>query len=440
MRKNFILDTNVLLHDPNAIYGFEDNTVIITIDVIEDLDHFKKDMSDLGANARKVSLELDALRKLGNLGEGVRLKNGGLFRLYLNSYREELEDCGLNFKKNSAHSLLALAVYLHRTKPDVPSILVTKSSNLRLKADALGIYAEDFEASLHVEDDSFFGHCEHHTDAASLQELTSKGRIQVDLNDFDELAMNEYVLLKDKEDNLLPELTCHRGNGTLEHVYHYGEGIMGIEPRNVEQCFALNALLDPDIKLVTLQGKAGTGKTLIAVAAGLQQVLKEGSYHKVLISRPTVAMGRDIGFIPGDIEEKLRPWMQPIYDALELLLEIDRKTRARQIPADILEAGEVQIEALSYIRGRSIPNQYLIIDEAQNLTPLEVKTIVTRCSMGTKIIFTGDPEQIDNPYMDRYSNGFADLIHKFKGSRLAAHVRLTQGERSELAEEAANLL
>jgi len=217
-------------------------------------------------------------------------------------------------------------------------------------------------------------------------------------------------------------------------------GVLGIKPLNLGQCFALDALLDENINLVTLLGKAGTGKTLLAVAAGLFQVVQKDVYHRVIVSRPTMPMGRDIGYIPGDIHEKMRPWMQPIFDAIELIREIDRRSRPRSLPPDILESDEIGVEPLTYIRGRSIPHQFMIIDEAQNLTPHEVKTIITRVGRGTKVVLTGDLHQIDNPYVDAYSNGFSCVIDRFGDEKISAHITLTKGERSELAEIAANLL
>jgi PhoH-like ATPase len=255
-----------------------------------------------------------------------------------------------------------------------------------------------------------------------------------------DMSPNEYVMLKG-DDGESTALARSNGNGTLHSLRSAPpDGVLGIRPLNMHQSFALDALLDDDIKLVTLLGKAGTGKTLLAVAVGLHKVLKEDRYNKLLISRPTMPMGRDIGYLPGDIEEKMRPWMQPIYDAIEMIRDVDRRSRNRSLPPDILDSEEIGIEPLTYIRGRSIPCQYMIIDEAQNLTPLEVKTIITRVGPDTKIILTGDPEQIDNPYVDVMSNGFTYVLHRFRNQAISAHVSLEKGERSSLAEIAANLL
>ena len=439
MQKNFILDTNVLLHDPFAIGKFADNHVIIPIEVLEELDHFKRDVSDLGTSARRVAKDLDDLRQKGRLGEGVPLPEGGTLRVFAGDYEDMLNGTGLSTGKKTANRILSLAVYLHRHEPDRPTILVTKNINLRLKADALGIRTEDYEEPRSQERNHNHGFCELSVPAEVLRQFQQRGTHTFTEGRF---APNEYVLLRDAEGTLPPELgrITDREGVMLQAIDHRGEGVLGIRPLNVQQCFAFDALLNDDIKLVTLMGKAGTGKTLLAVAAGLHKVLKEDKYHKLLISRPVMPLGRDIGFIPGEIMDKLRPWMQPIYDAIELLQEVDRRTRSRALPPDILEGPDVAVEPLTYIRGRSIPHQYMIIDEAQNLTPLEVKTIITRVGFGTKIVLTGDPGQIDNPYIDSASNGLVYLANRFRKEVIAAHLTLTKGERSELAEIAANVL
>ena len=251
---------------------------------------------------------------------------------------------------------------------------------------------------------------------------------------------NEYVvLLGDSDKTYLGKVPAHNTK-VIVPLSFINESMVGLKPLNIEQAFACDALLDDNIKLLTLQGRAGTGKTLLAIAAGLRKVFKDRKYDKLLVARPTVPMGRDIGFLPGDIEEKLKPWMQPVFDAVELIKNLDRQSFKPVIPQQVFEMDELQIEPLTYIRGRSIPNQFIVIDEAQNLSPLEVKTIVSRAGVNTKIILTGDPEQIDHPYMNMFSNGLSNLVNKFRFSKLSAHILLAKGERSLLAEEAAELL
>ena len=440
MRKNFILDTNVLLYNPNSLFGFADNTVVIPIEVIEELDGFKRDITDLGQNARTVALSLDRLRRRGSLGEGVPLDGGGLLRVYAS------DSTGRGYRgprtKHADARILELAIQLNQEDPEVPAIIITKSINLRLRADALGIYAEDYEEPLFSGDEPYQGWREVAVPVALVEELTTTGKLTLpDLGV--RLLPNEYVVLK-AADNPKAKALGRVAHGQRREVVAIPlpseNGVLGIRPLNLAQTFALDALLNDQIKLVTLLGKAGTGKTLLAVAAGLYKVFGEDRYNRLLVSRPTLPMGRDIGFIPGDIEEKMRPWMQPIYDAIELIRELDRRSAQRSLPPNVLESEEVGIEPLTYIRGRSIPHQFMIIDEAQNLTPLEVKTIITRVGVNTKIVLTGDPQQIDNPYVDAVSNGLVFLVNRFRPEAIAAHVTLSKGERSDLAELAANLL
>ena len=444
MRKNFILDTNVLLHDPEALRSFDDNNVILPLVVVEQLDKFKHDMNDLGTNARQVMSELDQMRQIGRLGEGVPLTNGGLVRIIADDGRDELEASGLLNHDKAGNQILGLAVALHRHDTDVPTVLVTKDINLRLRADALGIYAEDYgEPDIDLAN----GYQGFRTVRLPHDRLQAYTRDAATHLDADDLTPNEYILFQPEDDAdgaeaPRPEIgrVADAAEGSVAMIDHHGEGVLQIQPRNVAQCFALNALLDERIKIVTLSGRAGTGKTLLAVAAGLSQIVLQDRYHKLLVSRPTMPMGRDIGYIPGDVEEKLKPWMQPIYDAVSLLQDLDRRAPKSALPRDLLTAGDVAIEPLTYIRGRSIPNQYMIIDEAQNLTPLELKTIITRVGFGSKIVLTGDPDQIDHPYMDTHTNGFVYVVRRFRAHAIAAHVTLDKGERSELAEIAADVL
>jgi len=437
MRKNFILDTSVILYNPDAIYSFDDNNIIIPIEVIEELDGFKRDMTELGHCSRMIANELDQMRRQGRLGEGVALPGGGLLRVHAAQDEDHLRKYGLRPGKKADNRILNLAVWLTESDHEHQTIIITKSINLRLKADALGIYAEDFEEPQRSHLQIYTGSRTIDVPADDIAAFNAAGQMD---SPADDMSPNEYVYLRG-DDEATTALARSNGNGTLHALTRApADGILGIKPLNMHQCFALDALLDDNIKCVTLLGKAGTGKTLLAVAAGLYKVLKEDRYNKLLISRPTMPMGRDIGYLPGDIEEKMRPWMQPLYDAIEMIRDIDRRSRQRSLPPDILESDEVGIEPLTYIRGRSIPNQFMIIDEAQNLTPLEVKTIITRVGPETKIVLTGDPEQIDNPYVDVMSNGFTYLLHRFQSQSISAHVSLEKGERSSLAEIAANIL
>lgn len=441
MRKNFILDTNVLLYDPNAINIFADNTVLIPLEVIEQLDTFKRDITELGNNARAVIQQLDLHRQNAKLGEGVRLENGSLLRVFAGECENMLANTGLDLETSVDNRILNLAVYLNERDADTPTIIVTKSINLRLKADALGIYAEDYAEPDKHRREMGVGYHEFERDPAEIDQFLRAGHCILEQEN-GALAPNEYVLFRAPnggKEQALGRIT-QVSPTKVSKLSAASAGILGIKPLNLGQCFALDALLDENINLVTLLGKAGTGKTLLAVAAGLFQVVQENVYHRVIVSRPTMPMGRDIGYIPGDIQEKMRPWMQPIFDAIELIREIDRRSRRRLLPPDILESDEIGVEPLTYIRGRSIPHQFMIIDEAQNLTPHEVKTIITRVGRGTKVVLTGDLHQIDNPYVDAYSNGFSCVIDRFGDEKISAHITLTKGERSELAEIAANLL
>lgn len=439
MRKNFILDTNVLLYDPNAINLFADNNVLIPLDVIEQLDTFKRDITELGNNARSVIQQLDLLRQGAKLGEGVALSTGGMLRVCAGDFQNMLANTGLVLSSSVDNRILNLAVYLHEHDSEHPTIIVTKSINLRIKADALGIYAEDFAEPNKTVADAGIGYHELERSPEDIDEFEKVGKCTLENGEF---APNAYVLFKSNDGSKKQALgrVVNLDPVKVVRLFSVQEGVLGIKPLNLGQCFAMDALLDDNIKLVTLLGKAGTGKTLIAVAAGLYKVVQEDIYNRVIVSRPTMPMGRDIGYIPGDIAEKMRPWMQPIFDAVELIREIDRRSRRRSLPPDILESDELGIEPLTYIRGRSIPHQFMIVDEAQNLTPHEVKTIVTRVGRGTKVVLTGDLHQIDNPYVDAYSNGFSYVIDRFRNEKIAAHIALTKGERSELAEVASNLL
>jgi PhoH-like ATPase len=435
--KNYVLDTNVLLHDPNSLASFQKNNVLIPIEVIEEIDRFKRESSELGQNARTVSRTLDGLRGQGSLSEGVRLENGGCLRIIFQKAK------GTNgqvvFGDNTVDSrIVALALAAQKSHPKNPTILVSKDINLRIKADALGLQAEDYETDRVLIKDLYTGMIELNVSAEKMAAFRANGELE--LNGGAQYYPNEYCTLTEETNPKRTALTKVDATAKkLVPIIDSREGIWGIKPRNREQHFAFDALLDDRVKLVTLMGKAGTGKTLMAMAAGLKKTVLDREFRRLVVARPTISMGKELGFLPGSLEEKLAPWMQPIHDALEMLSDLNMGHEHRR-SGDLMRSGNIVVEALSYIRGRSIAHQFMVIDEAQNLTPLEVKTIITRVGHGTKIVFTGDPYQIDNPYVDSASNGFNYIVSKFRTEAIAAHIELQKGERSELAELAANIL
>jgi PhoH-like ATPase len=436
--KNYILDTNVLLHDPNSLLNFEDNNVIIPIEVIEEIDRFKRESTELGQNARTVSRMLDGFRGEGSLSAGVKLPTRGRLRVAV--HKKGIANGNGNGKHGTSvdNKILALAKEIQKAEPKHSAILVSKDINLRIKADALGLAAEDYETDRVYIKDLYTGMIEIQVSAERMASFRANGELEI--NGGKQYFPNEYCTLIDEGNPKKAALTKVDATGTkLIPIIDCREGVWGIKPRNREQHYAFDALLDDRVKLVTLMGKAGTGKTLMAMAAGLKRTVLDREFRRVVVARPTISMGKELGFLPGSLEEKLAPWMQPIHDALEMLSDLNMGHEHRR-GGDLMRSGSIVVEALSYIRGRSIANQFMIIDEAQNLTPLEVKTIVTRVGTGTKIIFTGDPYQIDNPYVDGSSNGFNYIVSKFRPEAVAAHVELQKGERSELAELAANIL
>ena len=435
MRKTYILDTNVLLHDPGSLRSFQDNTLFVPIYVIEEVDHFKKEATELGRNAREISRLLDAYRQQGNLSDGVVLEGGGVLRVVID--RENPLESVNGHRHTVDNALLHLALKTREEDPGTPVILVTKDTNLRIKADALGIRAEDYETGRVDPDELNRKALEIRLPKRDLDAIRRGERVATEPG---KRFPNEYAWLRTDEDPSLSVLARTSADGLrLQALKVPDRPIQGVRAKNKEQHFALDALLDPEIQLVTLMGKAGTGKTLLAIAAGLYQVEELGAYARLLVSRPIFPMGRDIGYLPGELEEKLNPWMQPIFDNLEYLFDRQRGRKGMTVQK-LVASGVLELEPITYIRGRSIPGQFLIVDEAQNLTPLEVKTVLTRVGEGTKIVLTGDPYQIDNPYVDASSNGFNYLVQKFRAEPLAAHVDLLKGERSVLAERASDLL
>lgn len=444
MRKVFIIDTNVLLNNPESIFKFEEHDVVIPISVIEEVDTFKKDLSDIGRNAREVSRILDRLRTRGKLSSGIpifeeRSESGKLF-VYLGHNMDILPEL---LEDSTDNHILAIGLTLQKQFGDERMVfIITKDSNLRIKADAFGLEAQDFEADkLDISLEYYHGITPLKVEPDVISKFYAEQEVK--LADH-KLNPNEFVILHDKNDEEQFVYGIFDSiDGVVRMLEPQAEGVWGIYPRNIEQTFALEALLDDNIKVVTLSGPAGTGKTLLAIAAGLSKCTDEDEYHKLLVSRPIFPLGKDIGFLPGDLEEKLNPWMQPIFDNLELLLSggvTSRQKRFSKSYQELINQGMLAVEALTYIRGRSLPNQYFIVDESQNLTPHEIKTILTRAGEGTKVVLTGDPYQIDNPYLDSLNNGLSYVIERFRSERIAAHVTLQKGERSELATIAADLL
>lgn len=433
MTKIFVLDTNVLLHNPNAIYSFAEHTVIIPFTVIEELDKFKTSSDKKGVHARQILRELDQLYKKGALKAGAIMKNGGKLRIVFSPTQAPHPD--LDWSRNDNH-IIGIAWTLQ--KEGNPVFFISKDINARIKAEVLGVPSEDYEKQLVEYDQLYKGWREVSVSDTEIETLYKERKVLTTLT----LYENEYALLKGETKTALAQYDGEKKmfflvNGDLE--------AMGLRPLNLEQRFAFDLLLNDDIKLVTLVGQAGTGKTLLALACALQKVIgRNPRYQKLLVARPIVPLGKDIGYLPGTKDQKLNFWMQPVFDNLGFLLQKEEGERgfgkAKDRIESLLDADLLEIEAITYIRGRSIPNQFIIIDEAQNLTPHEIKTIVSRAGKGTKIVLTGDPEQIDTPYLDANSNGLSYTAERLKGQRLVGHILLSKSERSEIASLAAELL
>lgn len=443
MRKMYVLDTNVLLHDPNSIFAFEDNEVIIPAVVLEEIDLKKRNADELGRNARSVSRILDGFRSKGRLHDGVELENGGSLKVELNhkSYAKMQDLFG---EITNDNRILAVALNYHyeeQEKVDAkPVILISKDTLVRIKADVLGITAQDYLTDrIGPLSDLYTGNVTLKVHPSVIDEFYTYRQLVIsNLHNGYGFHPHEFVILKDELGTSKSALVKVSQDGKkLEPLYMNNDPIWGISARNAQQRMALELLLNDNIPLVTLTGKAGTGKTLLTLAAGLLKVEDERKYKKLLIARPVVPMGKDIGFLPGEKEEKLRPWMQPIYDNLEFLFDAKKPGDIEKI---LVGLGSIQVEALTYIRGRSIPGQFIIIDEAQNLSKHEVKTIVSRVGEGSKIVLLGDPEQIDHPYLDASSNGLTHVVEHFKSESVSGHITLEKGERSYLAQLAADLL
>jgi len=435
--KIFVLDTNVILHDSDCLHQFKHHDVVMPIPVLEELDNFKKGNDSINFHAREFVRALDALSGDQLFDEGVPIGEGyGKFRVCLDQeFAPELQH---NFRPDKPdHRILNCAVTLQKSEQQ-PVILVSKDVNLRMKAKAVGLMSQDYTSD-HVQDVStlYTGRRTiEDVDATLIDQLYEEGGFEATALGLDEpLKANESLVLKRDRKSGLGLYDAESGRVMrVNKLFAYG-----ISPRNAEQALALNVLTDPSIPLVSLTGTAGTGKTLLALAAALQQ---RQHYRQIFLARPVVPLSnKDIGYLPGEIKAKLDPYMQPIYDNLEVLKSqsSNETLRGKEIHK-MLEDEKLTISALSYIRGRSLNDIFFIVDEAQNLTPHEVKTIITRAGEGTKIIFTGDIFQIDHPYLDTQSTGLSYLIERMQGQALYAHINLEKGERSELAGLASHLL
>jgi len=437
IKKLFVLDTNVILHDYSCIYNFQENDIVIPIVALEELDHFKKGNEMINYNAREFARELDKIAGDNLFNGGIQLgKEHGKLRIETGKpfSKEILESFA---DKSPDHRILAIADYLNKNNPDRPVILVSKDINLRMKAKSLGLNAQDYLSDKVQDIDILKKEIEiiNNIDDSQIQLMYEKheGIVAKDLKL--KPYSNQFYILKGTKSSALGRFESTSGTiKRIEKLKTYG-----IEPRNSEQTFSLDALLRPEIQLVALTGKAGTGKTLLALAAALQQ---EANFQQILLARPIVALSnRDLGFLPGDVNEKIGPYMQPLFDNLSVIKnKFKSSSREYQQIEEMQRTEKLVITPLAYIRGRSLSNVFFIVDEAQNLSPHEIKTIITRAGEGTKFVFTGDIQQIDHPYLDMKSNGLSYLTDKMHGQEIFAHINLVKGERSYLAELASNLL
>lgn len=433
-KKTFVIDTNVLLHDPDALQAFGENDVIIPLAVLEELDQMKRFRDEIAKNARAVLRFLSSLKDVGkgDLHQGVTLNQGTTIRIQL----EIKTNYSPNFAlaPSSSHYRILMAAYLLHEKGE-NVVFVSKDLAMRVKAEAMGLEAEDYENKKFSYASLYRGIRKIELPKTEIDLFYKDGRIKAPDGEF---VANEYCVLTSEVEQSSAVAKYDAKSKTLVSLMKMNN-IWGIHPLNVEQRCALDLLLRDDIKLVTLVGPAGTGKTLLALAAGLRKVFDETVYTRILVSRPIVPLGRDIGYLPGLKEEKLLHWMQPIYDNLEFLCD-STSTEPNESLRWVTESKKIEMEAVTYIRGRSLPKMYIIIDEAQNLTPHEVKTVISRAGIDTKVILTGDPTQIDNPYLDKDSNGLTYTVGRFKNQSLYGHVFMEKTERSELAAIAAEMM
>ena len=445
MKKIFILDTNVLIHDPEAMFSFDDNDVYLPIYVIEEIDKLKEYNDRVGKSARETSRNIEKLRKEeknSNLSllEGLKNSTGGTFRIVLGENDSVNIPDSLN-KNLTDNKIIGQALRIKNENKKRKVILVSKDMNVRIKANVLGMETVDYVKDQIDINQLYEGWKEIEISIDLFSLLEKAPIINWDLVLKEEPKANELIRFKNSNKEILTIYKKEREK--LEKQVFADTKVWGVFARNTEQKQAMELLMDERIKLVTLVGKAGTGKTLLAIATALEQVVERKLYKKIFIARPIVPMGNDIGFLPGTEKEKMQPWMLPIYDNIEFLASNKGQTssnEAEKVVAGLESLGLLKVEPLTYIRGRSIPQGFIIIDEAQNLTPHEVKTIITRVGKDTKIVFTGDPDQIDNPYLDANSNGLAYIAEKMKNEILVGHIRLVKGERSEISELASRLL
>ncbi len=435
-RKTFLIDTNVLLHDPDAIKRFKENDVVVPLVVLEELDSMKRSSEEVGKNARHVMRYIDSLKNLntGNLNDGVIIENNIRVKIHVELKTPEKKTFPLPLDR-AANKILLIAFLLKDQGEEV--VLVSKDFVTRVKAEAIGLEAADYENFKFSYEHMYKGYRKIEVPKRDIDMFYKDNAISLDIQDF---SPNEYAILTCPEQS---SAVCKFNSASkkLEPLMKLTKDIWGIHPLNVEQKCALDLLLRDDVHLVTLIGPAGTGKTLMALAAGMRKVFDENVYTKILVSRPIIPLGKDIGYLPGTKEEKLYHWMQPIFDNLEFLCQstsgVGNGADAQQW---IMDSKKLEMEAVTYIRGRSLPKMYIIIDEAQNLTPHEVKTIISRAGKGTKVVLTGDPTQIDNPYLDKDSNALTYVVGKMREYAGYGQMFLDKSERSELAAIAAEIL
>jgi len=410
--------------------------------VLEEIDQFKKGVDEKSRNARQIGRYLDSLRTQGSLQEGVRMENGGTIQVTVNKDVTDTAD-KLFFLDRIDNLIIGTALYFKEKYPDKQVTLISKDTNVRIKADAVGINSENYETDTIKFEELYTGWNPVEVEKSDFDEATVKGFLP---NTFGEFCPNQYLRITDNQDPARSRSLRYLKSSNAFHAmqFYTGEPVFGITARNFEQEMALDLLLDDSIKLVSLSGKAGTGKTLLAMAAGLQKVVEDQKYTRLVISRPISPLGKDLGYLPGTKSEKFNPWMQPIYDNMDILLSLhedksyeNMKNKRKPSIEDFMDYGFLELEPLTYIRGRSLPDQFIIIDEAQNLTPHEMKTIITRAGENTKLVLTGDPYQIDIPYLDSASNGLSVAVEKLKNEDIVGHMTLEKGERSKLADLAA---
>ncbi len=433
-KKTYVIDTNVLLHDPSALKNFEKNQVIIPLLVLEELDNLKKYSNELGHNARYVMRYIDSLKSQGDLHKGVEIPEGPYIRIFLEPKLEKGKNFPLPLDRNS-NRVLFMAHFLKNKGEDV--IFVTKDFVTRVKAEAMLLATEDYENKQISLDKAYKGIKKLSVEKKDIDLFYKEGQVPEGNHVF---LPNEYCLLTSDERS---SAVCkyNKTKQRLEPLLHTQKDIWGIQPLNIEQKCAMDLLLRDDIHLATLVGPAGTGKTLLALACAMHKVFDEGIYNRILVSRPIIPLGKDIGYLPGTKEEKLYHWMQPIYDNLEYLCErTNGEGNGSSSLEFLMESKKIEMEAVTYIRGRSLPKVFMIIDEAQNLTPHEMKTVISRAGHGTKVVLTGDPSQIDNPYLNKNANGLTYTISRFKEEKIFGHIELDKTERSELASLAADIL